>query len=104
MKSKTWTRSGTNNSQKRVLDKYDLNNDEEHDKLEDLFNTLHNLTKIGIELSDFQDNIYFVAIMVVEMVVLLYVGSSFVRIVLRAYDRSQSMLTFRKRCAIFGFR
>jgi hypothetical protein len=44
--------------QKEIMEKYNKNNMEEHQKLSDLFKTLSKLEKYyKIELSDFQDNI-----------------------------------------------
>ena len=53
-----WIMQGGNDRQKRVMDKYQLNNEPEHYKLHALFNTLHSLRRFyRIELSDFEDNI-----------------------------------------------
>jgi hypothetical protein len=52
-----WIAYGGNEKQKPVLEKYDLDNDREHDKLAQLFRTLGELEKYRIELSDLEDNI-----------------------------------------------
>lgn len=53
-----WIMQGGNEKQKRIMDRYQLNNDQEHYKLHDLFKTLQSLKKFyRIELSDFEDNI-----------------------------------------------
>jgi hypothetical protein len=52
-----WMMHGGNDSQKFIMNRYQLNNDQEHNKLHELFNTLQNLRKYRIELTDFEDNI-----------------------------------------------
>ena len=53
-----WLNSTVHKRQALVLDRYGLNNAEEHSKLAGLMATLHSLEKFyRIELSDFQDNI-----------------------------------------------
>ena len=53
-----WIMQGGHEKQKRIMDRYQMNADQEHYKLYDLFKTLHNLKKFyRIELTDFEDNI-----------------------------------------------
>jgi hypothetical protein len=53
-----WILQGGNPKQKLIMEKYDKNNDQEHNKLFELFRTLYQLRKFyKIDLSDFEDNI-----------------------------------------------
>ena len=52
-----WIAYGGNEEQKPVLDRYGLDNDQEHEKLAQLFRTLGEMEKYRIELSDLEDNI-----------------------------------------------
>jgi hypothetical protein len=53
-----WILQGGNPKQKLIMEKYDKNNDQEHNKLFELFRTLYQLIKFyKIDLSDFEDNI-----------------------------------------------
>jgi hypothetical protein len=53
-----WIIQGGNSRQKIILDKYNKDNDEEYNKLFELFRTLYQLRKFyKIDLSDFEDNI-----------------------------------------------
>jgi len=53
-----WMMSGGNDRQKLIMNKYQQNDDQEHNKLHDLFKTLQSLKKLyRIELTDFEDNI-----------------------------------------------
>lgn len=53
-----WIMYGGNDKQKFIMDRYQSNNDQEHNKLYELFKTLQDLKKFyRIELSDFEDNI-----------------------------------------------
>jgi len=44
-------------SQANILEAYNLNTPEEHEKLSELFRTIDKLDKYGIDLMDFEDNI-----------------------------------------------
>lgn len=56
--SSDWILQGGNPKQKLIMEKYNKNNDQEHDKLFELFRTLYKLRKFyKIDLSDFEDNI-----------------------------------------------
>lgn len=53
-----WILQGGNEKQKSIMEKYDRNEDLEHNKLFELFRTLYQLRKFyKIDLSDFEDNI-----------------------------------------------
>lgn len=53
-----WLKSGGHKIQQKILEKYNKNNEIEHDKLAQLFGTLFLLQRnYNIDLSDFQDNI-----------------------------------------------
>jgi hypothetical protein len=52
-----WLNSTLHKKQIPILDQHSKNNPAEHEKLASLFNTLSQLEKYRIQLSDFQDNI-----------------------------------------------
>lgn len=53
-----WILQGGNEKQKSIMEKYDRNDDSEHNKLFELFRTLYQLRKFyKIDLSDVEDNI-----------------------------------------------
>lgn len=56
-KAKDWLLAGGSPPQNKMLEKYGKNNDDEKYKLADLFKALHGLERIGIHLSDLDQNI-----------------------------------------------
>jgi hypothetical protein len=56
-KAKDWLLVGGSPPQNKMLEHYGKNNDDERYKLADLFKALHGLGKIGIHLSDLDQNI-----------------------------------------------
>lgn len=56
-KAKDWASAGGSKQQLNLITYHRKNVDTELDKLAELFNTLHNLQRTGIELSDFDQNI-----------------------------------------------
>ncbi len=56
-KAADWLDYEPTEKQAKVLDMYNMNTPEEHEKLSELFRTINELDKYGIDLMDFEDNI-----------------------------------------------
>ena len=56
-KAADWLDYEPTEKQAKVLDMYNINTPEEHERLSELFRTINELDKYGIDLMDFEDNI-----------------------------------------------